>query len=68
LDASVTSIKEIFQLLHGYGNTSCVFYNAGNSEKEFSEEDLMQYCQDLQLALISDNTAKTRQSRNLTMN
>lgn len=40
LDAAVTSIKEIFQLLHGYGNISKCLYNAGNSENEFSEEDL----------------------------
>jgi hypothetical protein len=41
LDAAVTSIKEIFQLLHGYGNTSKCLYNAVNSENEFSE-DFMQ--------------------------
>jgi len=65
LDAAVTSIKEIFQLLHGYGNTSKCLYKAGNSENGFSEEDLMQYCQDLQLTLSFDNAAKIRQSRNL---
>lgn len=41
LEAAVTSIKEIFQLPRGYGNTSKCLYNAGNSENEFSE-DLMQ--------------------------
>jgi len=65
VDAAVTSIKEIFQLPHGYGNTPKCLYNARNSENEFSEEDLMQYCQDLQLTLSFDNTAKTRHSRNL---
>jgi hypothetical protein len=42
LDAAVTSIKDIFQLLHGYGSTSKCLYNAGSSENKFSEEDLMQ--------------------------
>jgi hypothetical protein len=42
LDAAVTSIKEIFQLLHGYGNTYKCLYSAGKSENKFSEEDLMQ--------------------------
>jgi len=65
LDAAVTSIKEIFQLLHVYGNTPKYLYNAGNSENEFSEKDIMQWCQDLQLTLSFDNTAKTRQRRKL---
>jgi hypothetical protein len=42
LDVAITSFKEIFQLLHGYGNTSKCLYNAGSSENKFYEEDLMQ--------------------------
>lgn len=57
LDVAITSIEERFCQLHGHCETFEFLYDIGNIKNQFSKEDLMKQCQDLHLALSTDNTA-----------
>uniref|UniRef100_A0A8C3HBI5 TTF-type domain-containing protein n=1 Tax=Chrysemys picta bellii TaxID=8478 RepID=A0A8C3HBI5_CHRPI len=57
LDVAITSTEERFCQLHGHCETFEFLYDIGNIKNQFSKEDLMKQCQDLHLALSTDNAA-----------
>ncbi|KAG6923009.1 hypothetical protein G0U57_000227 [Chelydra serpentina] len=57
LDVAITSAEERCYQLHGHCETFEFLYDIGNIKNQFSKEDLMKHCQDLNLAFSTDNAA-----------